>query len=200
MIVAHSLSKWFGPTKAVNGACIEVSSGDTVALYGPNGSGKSTLLKLFAGLLRPTSGRVLIEGEPPRSVRARIGYLGHETYLYPHLTAEENLAFYARLYGIDGNRPRGLLEAVGMAARAGALVHRLSRGEKQRIALARALLHDPDYLLLDEPFTGLDEEISAAVPSIVTREGRTTVIATHDRGRAEGMANRFILAEGGRFS
>jgi ABC-type multidrug transport system ATPase subunit len=200
VILTEGLSKWFGAVKALTGACVQVDTGDTVAIFGPNGSGKSTLLKLIAGLLRPTKGRVLVDGAAPLIVRARIGYLGHETYLYPHLSASENLEFYRRMYRVEGSRATILLELVGMSRKAGAQVQTLSRGEAQRVALARALLHDPDYLLLDEPFTGLDPSMAEALPSMISRPGRTTLVATHQLERGEAIAGRIIRLTEGRVS
>jgi ABC-type multidrug transport system ATPase subunit len=200
VIWAEGLSKWFGAVRAVTGACLQVDRGETVAVFGPNGSGKSTLLKLIAGLLRPTEGSVLIEGAPPLIVRARIGYLGHETYLYPHLSAAENLNFYRRLYDVDGTRVPVLLDLVGMSSKAEAAIQRLSRGETQRVALARALLHDPDYLLLDEPFTALDRSTAEALPAMISRPGRTTLVATHQLERGQAMAGRIVRLINGRLS
>lgn len=198
MIRTEELTKWFGSIRAVTGVCLEVDTGETLVVFGPNGSGKSTLLRLIAGLSRPTSGSIWIDGSDPRAVKARIGFLGHETYLYPHLSSTENLGFYARLYGVRREEPGRLLEAVGMTPRADAPVLRLSRGEKQRTAIARALLHDPDYLLLDEPYTALDESIAAELPSLITRPGRTTILATHQRIMGEAVADKVVRLDAGR--
>ncbi|HEX2259557.1 MAG TPA: heme ABC exporter ATP-binding protein CcmA [Actinomycetota bacterium] len=200
MIQVEGLTKRFGTVRALTGACLQIDSGETVAILGPNGSGKTTLLRLITGLLRPTEGSVLIDGAAPLAVRARIGYLGHETYLYPQLSAKENLAFYGRLYDAPESRATHLLEVVGMSTKAGTLVKALSRGEVQRVAVARALLHDPDYLLLDEPFTGLDESMAEALPTTISRPGRTTLVATHQLERAKVMAVRTVHLANGRLS
>jgi heme exporter protein A len=200
MIRVDGVSKRFGTVRALTEACLQVDTGETVAIFGPNGSGKTTLLRLMAGLLRPTEGSVLIDGAAPLTVRARMGYLGHETYLYPHLSAEENLSFYRRLYDVPEFRVTLLLELVGMSHKASAKVKELSRGETQRVALARALLHDPDYLLLDEPFTGLDQSMAGALPALISRSGRTTVMATHELERGEAMAERMLQLANGRLS
>jgi heme ABC exporter ATP-binding subunit CcmA len=200
LIRAEGLSKRFGTVRALTRACLQVDTGETVAILGPNGSGKTTLLRLIAGLLRPTEGSVLVDGATPLTVRARIGYLGHEPYLYPHLSAEENLAFYARLYDVDRSRATRLLSVVGMSHKRGTQVKDLSRGETQRVALARALLHDPEYLLLDEPFTALDESMAAALPTMISRTGRTTLVASHQMERAKAMAVRTVHLANGRLS
>jgi heme exporter protein A len=198
VIAVRKLSRLYGATRALTAVSFEVAAGETVVLFGHNGSGKTTLLKILAGLLRPTSGEVLIAGGPPRAVRGRLGYLGHELYLYPHLSAAENLALFARLYDRDPAAAGAALAAVGMEHKAGALVHTLSRGEGRRVALARATLHDPDVLLVDEPFSGLDEASAAALPAVLRRPGRTLVVATHDVDRGRAIADRVITLERGR--
>jgi len=185
---------------------LTVPAGESVLLLGPNGAGKSTLLRLLATLLRPTSGSLRLFGEPPASgeavLRRRIGFLSHQTFLYDHLTARENLLFYGRLYGLAD--PGGAAEEAVRAAR---LDHRgddpvgtFSRGMQQRLAIARALLHRPDLLLLDEPFTGLDRESSRHLEARLHEEhaaGRTSVIATHDHGRSLGASDRVLLLRSG---
>ncbi|HWD09243.1 MAG TPA: ABC transporter ATP-binding protein [Actinomycetota bacterium] len=198
MIAVRKLSRRYGATRALTGVSFDVPAGETMVVFGPNGSGKTTLLKAMVGLLRPTSGEVLIEGKTPRAVRGRLGYLGNELYLYPHLTVAENLALFARLYDRDAAGATRALEAVGMAHKAESLAHTLSRGEGRRVAVARATLHDPDYLLVDEPFSGLDEASATALPGILLREGRTVVIATHDVDRGKAIADRIITLERGR--
>lgn len=198
MIAVRKLSRRYGATRALTGVSFDVPAGETMVVFGPNGSGKTTLLKAMVGLLRPTSGEVLIEGKAPRAVRGRLGYLGNELYLYPHLTVAENLALFARLYDRDAAGATRALEAVGMTHKAESLAHTLSRGEGRRVAVARATLHDPDYLLVDEPFSGLDEASATALPGILQREGRTVVIATHDVDRGKAIADRVITLERGR--
>ncbi len=207
-IEATRLAKSYGPARAVGPLDLAVRAGETVALLGPNGAGKSTLLRLFATLQSPTSGRLRLFGsgassfEGVASVRRRIGYLSHQTFLYDHLTGLENLLFYARLYGLP-DPARAALEAIHGAR----LDHRrddrvggYSRGMQQRLAIARALLHRPDLLLLDEPFTGLDHAASSSLEATLAeaREaGRTCVLATHDLDlglRAAGRA--LVLADG----
>ena len=179
---------------------LDLAPGRMVAFVGRSGCGKTTLIKLIAGLLRPTSGEVLIDGRPPRENRGRLGFLGHDLYLYPHLSVSENLVLFARLYDVGAAEAAEALRAVGMSHKKDALVHTLSQGEGQRVALARAVLHDPDLLLVDEPFSGLDEPSAAALPAVLKREGRTLVVATHDTERGKAIAERIVILENGRIS
>ena len=198
MIELADLVKRFGAVRALDGVNLKIDTGSTVAVLGPNGSGKSTLLRLVAGLLRPTAGEVTIAGREPRAAKARIGYLGHDPHLYPYLTAAENLRFYARLYGVELSRAAQLLDAVGLSSRSTSQLRTLSRGEVQRLGLARCLLHDPDYLLLDEPLTGLDEGAVADFGSWVLRPGRTILMSTHDRGLVGSLAEQCVTLRAGR--
>ena len=168
-----------------------------MALLGPNGSGKSTLLKVLAGLAKPTSGKVAFDGAGPRTCKARIGYLGHEPFIYRYLSAKENLEFYADLYRVSRAGIPAMLEEFGLDSKGSALVHTFSRGQTQRLGLARALLHDPDYLLLDEPFSGLDDAGARELPRLIARRGRTVVMSTHDRTAAEEIAERLVQLNAG---
>jgi heme exporter protein A len=198
VITARKLSRRYGATRALSGISFDIPAGETLVLFGHNGSGKTTLLKLMAGLLRPTTGEVLFDGQPPRAVRGRLGYLGHDLYLYPHLSVIENLVLFAHLYDRPTEDASRALSAVGMEHKRDALVNTLSRGEGRRVALARATLHDPDFLLVDEPFSGLDEASATALPAVLQREGRTLVVATHDVDRGKAIADRIITLERGR--
>lgn len=198
MIEVRRLTRRFGSARALSGIDLEIPTGQTVVIFGHNGSGKTTLIKLIAGLLRPTSGEVLVDGKPPRERRGRLGFLGHDLYLYPHLSVSENLLLFARLYDVGATEASAALEAADMSHKKDALVHTLSRGEGQRVALARAVLHDPDVLLVDEPFSGLDEPSAAALPAVLKREGRTLVVATHDVERGKAVADRIVTLEWGR--
>lgn len=198
MISAVNVSKRFGRIWALRDVTLEVSGGETLVVFGANGAGKTTLLRVVSGLMRPTSGAVAIDGGDPRAHRARIGYLGHDPYVYPHLSAAENLAFFARLYGVPAARADEALERVELAAKQDWLVWTLSRGEVQRVALARAVLHDPEVLLVDEPFAGLDEASAASLPGLLKREGRTLVVATHDVERGKAIADETATLEAGR--
>ncbi len=182
--------------------------GERVALFGHNGAGKSTLIRMIAGLLRPTEGGVTVGGVAPwdagkgAAARAHIGLLSHQTYLYDDLTPLENLVLYGQLYGLTDARGRaaGLLEAVGLTGAANRPVRTLSRGMQQRAALARATLHDPSVLLLDEPETGLDAAARRKLEEVATQDapGRTMVLATHNLELGMSVTDRWIILDGGR--
>ena len=167
-------------------------------MAGPNGSGKSTLLKLMAGMIRPSKGEVRIAGEPPRNQRGEIGYAGHETYLYPYLTIRENLRFYARLYGVDPLRVEQVIEMFRLGSKKDSPAGTVSHGQSQRASLARAFLHNPSILLLDEPFTGLDEDSKTASFEAIKQTAATVVIVTHDLQGLAGLGCRVTLLEEGR--
>lgn len=198
MIELHNLVKRFGAVKALDGVSLEVSSGSTVAIFGANGSGKSTLLRVVAGLLKPTTGTIQLAGGDPRAAKSRIGYLGHNSHLYPYLSATENLLFYARLYGVDVSRAQELLWRVGLIHKLDVQVRNFSRGETQRLGLARSLLHDPDYLLLDEPFSGLDKAAIDDFPALIARPGRTILMSTHDEVMGHTLAQQCVTLDQGR--
>lgn len=185
---------------------LEIPPGQILALLGPNGAGKSTLLRLIAGLLRPTRGEVRIGGRAPAAdplLRRFVGLAGHVSFLYGHLTAIENLAFYADLYGLSKDRAEALLEQFDLAPSRHHLVRTLSRGLVQRLSLARAMLHDPRVLLLDEPFTGLD---ATAARRLMDRLGelrtqqRIVVMATHAWQEAREAADHVAVLVGGRLA
>ena len=207
MIEAQSLSKSFGPRAALAGVDLTVSSGESVILAGPNGAGKTTLLRILATLTRPTSGTVRIAGLDPAKAgieaRRRIGFLSHRILLYEDLTAEQNLRFFARMYDLsDGpERVRTLLNQVGLATRGQDLVRTFSRGMKQRLAVARAVLHSPEVLLLDEPYTGLDPNASEVLTDLLVTlagEGCTILLTTHNIGRGLAVGSRMVVLVDGR--
>jgi heme exporter protein A len=187
-VEVDGLWREFADRPVLRDVTLSVPTGQTVALLGPNGAGKTTLLRILATLLRPTSGSVSVLGcELPRDrwrARGRIGLLGHEPLLYRDLTGAENLRFQARLHGLPGDgtgRIAALLEQVRMSRRADELVRNLSAGMVQRLAVCRALLHEPELLLLDEPTSHLDPEAAALVePLLGAASGRTRVLVTHD--------------------
>lgn len=208
LIQTHSLVKAFGLVPVLKKLDLNIERGECVALLGPNGSGKSTLLRLLSGLSKPTSGTITVGGwELPReaaAVRAQIGMVSHKPLLYENLTARENLHFFARLYNLSSaerdERMNVLLERVGLARRAGDLIRTYSRGMQQRLSIARALLHNPDVLLLDEPYTGLDQAASVMLDEVTLEakaNGRTIIMATHEMERAARLASRVIILSRG---
>ena len=206
-IVLAGVAKRFGTHIALHPTDMVISRGQAVLLVGANGAGKSTLLRLVAGLCRPSAGSVKINGRDPQrtpEARAAIGLLSHQTLLYDQLTARENLRFFAQLYGLDDpdQRLAAALATVGLNERLDQRVGSFSRGMKQRLAIARAILHDPSILLLDEPFTGLDAKASAALHHLVRRlrqEGRTCILVTHRLDEADGLVDRLLVIERGQW-
>ena len=206
MIETRSLKKTFGLRPVLRGVDLAVAPGECLALMGPNGAGKTTLLRILATLSKPTAGLVRVANLPlpaaAGEVRRRLGVVAHHPLLYSDLTADENLQFYARMYGLSsfGARIAAVLEQVGLAARRHDLVRTFSRGMQQRLAIGRALLHDPEVMMLDEPYTGLDPHAAEMLDQVLAearRGGRTTLLTTHDLGRALALADRVaILARG----
>ena len=205
MITLDSVSVYYGRTIALDELTIEIGNGIT-GVFGPNGSGKSTLLRLVTGLLRPTRGRVLVDGQPidlaNEAWRRLVGYAGHEPGLYARLTVLENLHLFGRLYGVPGGRAEALLEELGIAERATTPVGELSAGLKRRAAVARAMLHEPRFLVLDEPYANLDDEAADMVSEAIRRgwagEDRSGVIATHGAKRVKEFANAALILKRGR--
>ena len=191
----------YGERVALAGVTLELEAGQTLAVFGANGAGKTTLLRILATLLRPHRGRVCVLGrELPRegwAVRGRVGFLGHEPLLYRDLTARENLRFHARLHGVPATRVGELLDAVGLGRRADDPVHTYSRGMVQRAAVCRALLHEPELLLLDEPFAGLDPGAHAAVEPLLDG-GKTRVLISHDVDEGLAAADLVLGLKGGK--
>jgi heme exporter protein A len=181
----EGLARRYGEREALSGVTLTLEAGQTLVVFGPNGAGKTTLLRVLATLLRPHAGTVSVLGsilpEQSWAVRGRVGLLGHEPLLYRELTARENLRFHARLYGVADGRVDELLDAVAMTARGREPLRTLSRGMVQRVAVARAVLHDPELLLLDEPHSNLDPAaIELVSPLIGSASRRTRVICSHD--------------------
>jgi heme exporter protein A len=184
-IELDGLTRRYGERVALDGVTVSVPAGATLVVFGPNGAGKSTLLRVLATLLRPHAGsaRVLGHALPGEgwAVRGRVGLLGHEPLLYRDLSGRQNLAFHARLHGVALDRAWALIERVGLTARADDKVHTYSRGMVQRLAVCRAVLHEPDLLLLDEPRANLDPAAAESVePLIGAASGRTRVVTSHD--------------------
>ncbi len=184
-IELQRLERRYGERVAISGVSARVEAGQTLAVLGPNGAGKTTLLRVLATLLRPHAGTCRVLGhELPggaHAVRGRVGYVGHDPLLYRELTGRENLRYHARLHGVGGGRVDEQLRAVGIERRADEPVRELSRGMVQRLAVARATLHDPEVLLLDEPRANLDPGAAEGLEPLIGREaGRTRVLVTHD--------------------
>jgi heme exporter protein A len=184
-IELEGLTRRYGDREALAGVSLTLEAGRTLVVFGPNGAGKTTLLRVLATLLRPHAGTARVLGRDlPRegwAVRGRVGFLGHSPLLYRDLTARENLRLHARLHGVPFARADALLEQVGLARRADDPVHTYSRGMLQRAAVARAVLHDPELLLLDEPTANLDPHAAELVePLIGPGAGRTRVVTSHD--------------------
>jgi heme exporter protein A len=206
MITVRKLVKRFGPKTVLRGLDFQVEPGEFVALLGPNGAGKTTFLRILASLSRPSLGDVQIAGYSlpgqAAAVRRRLGVVSHQPLLYGDLTAEENLRFYGRMYGLSSleRRVGAVLELVGLAGRRRDLVRTFSRGMQQRLAIGRAVLHDPDVMLFDEPHTGLDQDACAMLDAVlreVAARGRTVVMTSHDLARAADLASRFdVLSRG----
>jgi len=209
LIEVRSLVKRFGAKIVLRQLNFTVQAGEFVALLGPNGAGKTTFLRILASLARPSLGEVWVAGfrlpQQATHVRRRLGVVSHQPLLYGDLSAEENLRFYGRMYAVPqlGTRINEVLELVGLAARRRDLVRTFSRGMQQRLAIGRAILHDPDVLLLDEPHTGLDQDACDMLDGVlrqIAEQGRTVVMTSHDLARVEDLASRFDVLTAGRIT
>jgi len=207
-VSARGLEKRYGALHAVRGIDLDLAPGEFLTIFGPNGAGKSTLLRMLCGAVRPTRGTVRIAGETigegEDGWRRRIGLLSHQTFLYPGLSAAENLDFFARLYGVADRAARveAGLRGVELWDRRGDAVRTFSRGMQQRLALARTLLHEPDVVFLDEPYTGLDPHASALLRGVLDRlrDGRRTVVlVTHNLSQGLEQADRVVVQVAGRW-
>lgn len=207
MIQVKKLVKRYGPLTVLRELDFNVDPGEFVALLGPNGAGKTTLLRILSSLVRPTSGSVSVASfnlpSQGASLRAKLGVVSHQPLLYGDLTAAENLQFFSKLYSVGPDRIQEILELVGLLPRKDDLVRTFSRGMQQRLAIGRAILHNPAILLLDEPHTGLDQaagEILDKILKDVALEGRTVVMTSHDLLRASELASRLVLLSKGKIA
>lgn len=207
MIVIKGLTKQYGLNPVLRGINLHVKPNEFVTLVGPNGAGKSTMMRIVATLLRPDAGDVEIGGWPlsthAHKVRRHIGLVSHQSLLYQDMTAAENLTFFARLYGLEKSEDRvqQALKMVGLRARQRDPISSFSRGMTQRLTIARATLHEPDVLLLDEPYTGLDQEAVALLDQLLLREKereRTILMITHDLTHSLTVSDRILFLHNGR--
>jgi len=201
-----NVSKYFGDLEALKGVRFQVSRGDSVLLFGPNGAGKTTMLRTLAALSHPSEGEVRFGGQDfykdPETAKAAIGFVAHATLLYSELTARENLRFTGKLFGLQALEEKidRALELFAMQDRGHEPIRQLSRGLQQRVSLARAFLHQPDFLLLDEPFTGLDARATDNLQSILSGlagQGKALVVSVHDFDLGASIANRLVALERG---
>lgn len=209
MIKVRNLIKRYGPKTVLKDLNFDVKQGEFVALLGPNGAGKTTLLRVLSSLSRPARGEVQIAGfhlpGQASQVRGRLGVLSHQPLLYGDLTAEENLWFFGRMYDVESLQDRSaeVLNLVGLSKRRKDLVRTFSRGMQQRLAIGRAVLHQPQVMLFDEPHTGLDQDACAMLDAImreIANQGRTVVMTSHDLSRAADLATRFDVISRGKIA
>ena len=207
VIEAQGLTKFFGNNLTLRGIDLQVSREESVVIFGPNGAGKTTLIKVLATIMNPSSGRVLVDGlnlkNNAEDIRRRIGVVTHQTFLYSNLTAYENLEFYSRMYDVSGAKKRiqEVVAIVGMTSRLYDRVGTLSRGMQQRLSIARALLHKPVIMLLDEPETGLDQQGVSMLWGVVQagEEGkRTIILTTHSLERGLELGDRLLILDKGK--
>jgi heme ABC exporter ATP-binding subunit CcmA len=206
-VAVEDLSRHFGRRRALSRISLHAAAGTIVGLLGPNGAGKSTMIAVLATLLRPSAGRVRYgphdAASQGKALRASIGVLGHDLFLYPELTARENLAFFAALHGARDVRAVAdrALASAGLSDRADDAVSSFSRGMRQRVALERALVHAPRLVLLDEPFTGLDDASTAKLVdrlNALRHSGAIVILATHDLDVADGLLDHAVFLRDGR--
>ena len=207
IVEVAGLTREFGPTQAVAGVSFSLAPGECLALFGPNGAGKTTLLRVLAGLLRPTSGSARISGIALPGgplARSRIGLISHHTMLYEALSPRENVEFSARLYGIRdaSERVDDALRRMSMLERADASVRSLSRGMQQRVSIARAMVHSPQLVLADEPYSGLDESGARALTALLQElrsAGTAIIVVTHNLVEGLSLATHAAVMQRGRF-
>ncbi len=205
----EGVTKAFGVVQALRGVDLRVEQGSFLTLFGPNGAGKTTLIRILATLTKPTSGSAQVGGydlaRQPERVRAVTGVISHDPYLYGSLTALENIRFFASMYNVPRpeERAREVIKRMGLEARMHDVVRTFSRGMQQRLSVARAIVHDPGILLLDEPYTGLDQHGAALLTEMlrgIKQERRTVVMTTHNVGEGLELSDRVMIIDGGRIT
>jgi heme exporter protein A len=207
IVEVSGLTRSFGPRRAVAGVSFSLAAGECLAVFGPNGAGKTTLLRVLAGLLKPTAGSASVSGiQLPGGAlaRSRIGLISHHTMLYEALSPRENVSFAARLYGIRDARSRvdDALRRMSMLERGNAPVRSLSRGMQQRVSIARAMVHSPQLVLADEPYSGLDDSGARALTALLQElrgAGTAVIIVTHNLSEGLSLASRAAVMHLGRF-
>jgi heme exporter protein A len=207
IVEIKQLEKRFGFKPVLRKLNLTVRNGDFLALFGPNGAGKTTLIQILCTLMQPTSGTVYVAGFDTRyhreSISKSMGIISHHPFLYSNLTADENLRFYGIMYGVGNlnERIQKLFEIVGLSAYANERVQTFSRGMQQRLSLARAIIHDPEILLLDEPYTGLDQRGADTLRHILAsfqQQGKTAIMTSHDLNRGMELCNRAAILNSGK--
>jgi len=207
VLEVRNVTKFFGDLAALKEVSLSITCGEASLLYGPNGAGKTTLLRMLASLARPSSGELFFDGRnierDGNGAKAAIGFVSHATFLYGELTVRENLKFFGSLFGLSHLEKRidGALELFDMRSRDGVFARDLSRGLQQRASLARAFLHDPDFVILDEPFTGLDHQSVKKLEDLLLRlpeQGKALLFSTHDFEQGAAIAGRLIALKAGR--
>ncbi len=205
-IQVKGLTKSFGNHAVLRGIDFEVMAGESIVIFGTNGAGKTTLIKILATIMNPSSGSILFDGlsvgTNAESIRQKIGVITHQTFLYNTLTAYENLKFYCRMYDVHSHdtRIREVIEIVGLSSRLHDRIGTFSRGMQQRLSIARALLHDPAIMLLDEPETGLDQQATSILHEVLNRGGgrkRTVILTTHNLERGLALGDRLLILDQG---
>ncbi|NSL52233.1 heme ABC exporter ATP-binding protein CcmA [Calidifontibacillus erzurumensis] len=206
MIVIEGINKTIGEKAILRNINLQIKQGETIGLIGPNGAGKSTVLNIISGLMKPSSGRIKIFGkqlkEHPLEIKNKIGFLSHDSFLYDHFSPLENLKFFAKLYGfeVEERKVKGLIREVGLAYFMHEPVRSFSRGMIQRLNIARALIHDPDILLLDEPHTSLDQQAIQILNRFISKmkkRGATIIMVTHDLKEAFHLCDRILFMKDG---
>ncbi len=196
----RNVEKTFGRFKVLKGISFKLEKNEKLALLGPNGSGKTTTVKIISGQIKPTNGEILIFGKKgvDHTAKKKMGVVSHNTFLYEDLTAYENMKFFAELYEVDGSRIKELLDEFGLWKRRHDLVRNFSRGMKQRLSIARALLNEPELLILDEPTTGLDVEGRSRLFEMLSNYTSAMIFTTHNLQEAEMICKRTILIKEGK--